>query len=68
MVDHSKWDCPSIRFYNLNDYGDELRNSEMRLVDFIEQALLKSIGSTRALIIIEATNKDSFATALNSLL
>lgn len=40
----------------------------MRLVDFIEHALLKSIGPTRALIIIEATNKDSFATAFNSLL
>lgn len=52
----------------MSDYSEDLKNSEMRLVDFIEQALLKSIGTTRALIIIEATNKDSFSTALNSLL
>jgi len=40
----------------------------MQLVKFIEQALLKSIGPTRALIIVEATNKDSFAVALESML
>jgi hypothetical protein len=40
----------------------------MLLVSFIEKALLKSIGPTRALIIIEATNKDSFAIGLESML
>lgn len=40
----------------------------MLLVSFIEKALLKSIGPTRALIIVEATNKDSFAIALESML
>lgn len=50
------------------NYAEDLKNSEILLVSFIEKALLKSIGPTRALIIIEATNKDSFAIALESML